>query len=77
MKRNIENEKRHFTLGVTGSKVDCMLFDDIDTIKHKNNHLSADEVNRVYRLLQKQIEEIENETKEREEYEKRINTTED
>lgn len=54
----IKNEKRHLILGVTGTEVKCMLFDDIADIKAVNPHITGEDAIKAFDILQKQIAEI-------------------
>lgn len=58
MKKDIENEKERLILGITGSEVNCMLLDSKEDIKASNPHLTDEEVNKAFEVLQIIIESI-------------------
>lgn len=56
MKKNIENVKERLILGITGSEVNCMLLDSKEDIKASNPHLTDEEVEKAFGVLQILIE---------------------
>lgn len=59
----IENKKKRMMLGITGSIVTCMLLDNKEQIKSKNKKLTDEEIGKVYEILQKEIEQQKEMTK--------------
>lgn len=57
MEQKIENKKKRMMLGITGSVVTCMLLDNKEQIKPKNKKLTDEEIDNVYDILQKEIEQ--------------------
>lgn len=57
MEQKIENNKKRMMLGITGSVVTCMLLDNKEQIKSKNKKLTDEEIDTVYEILQKEIEQ--------------------
>lgn len=56
MKKDIENVKERLILGITGSEVNCMLLDSKEEIKASNPHLTDEDVDKAFEVLQMIIE---------------------
>lgn len=53
----IENKSKILILGVSGTLVKCNLLDEKSAIKSKNKKLTDEEIDTVYEILQKEIEQ--------------------